>query len=314
MGQIEAIGKSQAVIHFNMDGTILTANDNFLNAMGYTLDEIKGKHHSMFAESTFVQSQEYKDFWAKLNRGEYQTAEYKRLGKGGREVWILASYNPIMDMNGKPFKVVKYASEITAQMAARIQVGKLVEDSFSNVQSVAAVEEMTSSISEISKNMCLSQAAVNDIVSKTTLADEASKSLQTTSKAMESVVELIRSIAGQVNLLALNATIEATRAGEAGKGFAVVASEVKNLATQTTKATDDIAKEIQAMLSVSQNVADSITAIGGTTSSVSQYVTSVASAIEEQSAVTKEISSNMQKTSTRIFFGGITGVAPFLWI
>lgn len=301
VAKLEALDKSQAVIEFNLDGTIITANDNFLNAMGYTLDEVKGKHHSMFAEPAFAQSQEYKDFWAKLNRGEYQAAEYKRIGKGGREVWIEASYNPIMDMNGKPFKVVKYASEITAQMAARIQAGKLVEGSLSNVQSIAAaVEEMTASIGEISKNMSLSKDAVEDIVSKTTLADDASKSLQVTSKAMESVVDLIRNIAGQVNLLALNATIEAARAGDAGKGFAVVASEVKNLATQTTKATDDIAKEIQAMLSVSQNVADSIAAIGGTTSSVSQYVSSVAGAIEEQSAVTKEISSNMQKTSTGI--------------
>jgi methyl-accepting chemotaxis protein len=118
MGQIAAISKSQAVIEFKMDGTVVTANDNFLKALGYTLDEIKGRHHSMFVDEAFRQSYEYKEFWAALNRGEYQAAEYKRLGKGGKEVWIQASYNPIMDLNGKPFKVVKYATDITPQKFA----------------------------------------------------------------------------------------------------------------------------------------------------------------------------------------------------
>jgi methyl-accepting chemotaxis protein len=118
VGQIAAIGKSQAVIEFNMDGTVLTANDNFLKALGYTLDEIKGRHHSMFVDEAFRQSYEYKEFWAALNRGEYQAAEYRRLGKGGKEVWIQASYNPIMDLNGKPFKVVKYATDTTPQKLA----------------------------------------------------------------------------------------------------------------------------------------------------------------------------------------------------
>ncbi len=114
-GQVAAIGKSQAVIEFNMDGTVITANDNFLKALGYTLDEVKGRHHSMFVDEAYRQSADYKEFWAKLNRGEYQTAEYKRLGKGGREVWIQASYNPILDLNGRPFKVVKYATDVTQQ-------------------------------------------------------------------------------------------------------------------------------------------------------------------------------------------------------
>ena len=118
MGQIEAISKSQAVIEFKMDGTVLAANDNFLKALGYTFDEIKGRHHSMFVDDAYRQSQDYREFWAALNRGEYQAAEYMRLGKGGKEVWIQASYNPIMDLNGKPFKVVKYATDITGQKLA----------------------------------------------------------------------------------------------------------------------------------------------------------------------------------------------------
>ncbi len=114
-GQIAAISKAQAVIEFDMDGVVLTANDNFLTALGYRLDEIKGKHHSMFVDEAYKQSSAYKEFWAKLNRGEYDAAEYKRIGKGGREVWIQASYNPIFDLNGRPFKVVKYAIDVTRQ-------------------------------------------------------------------------------------------------------------------------------------------------------------------------------------------------------
>ena len=114
-GQIEAVGKAQAVIEFNLDGTIITANDNFLNALGYTLGEVQGQHHRMFVEESFRASVEYRQFWEALNRGEYQAGEYKRIGKGGKEVWIQASYNPILDLNGKPFKVVKYATEVTEQ-------------------------------------------------------------------------------------------------------------------------------------------------------------------------------------------------------
>ncbi len=121
-GQIAAISKSQAVIEFRMDGTIADANDNFLNALGYTLSEVKGKHHSMFIEESVKNSSAYRDFWAKLNRGDYDAGQYMRIGKGGREVWIQASYNPILDLNGKPFKVVKYATDVTEQVkAAQIQ-------------------------------------------------------------------------------------------------------------------------------------------------------------------------------------------------
>jgi methyl-accepting chemotaxis protein len=114
-GQLAAIGKAQAVIEFSLDGRILQANDNFLNALGYTLDEIKGQHHRMFVVPAEAESQAYRLFWEKLGRGEYDAGQYKRLGKGGKEIWIQASYNPIFDISGKPIKVVKYATDITAQ-------------------------------------------------------------------------------------------------------------------------------------------------------------------------------------------------------
>jgi methyl-accepting chemotaxis protein len=114
-GQVAAIGRSQAVIEFTLDGKILTANDNFLNALGYTLAEVQGKHHSMFVDPAYRQTPEYRMFWEKLGRGEFDAGQYKRIAKGGKEIWIQASYNAILDRKGRPFKVVKYASDITAQ-------------------------------------------------------------------------------------------------------------------------------------------------------------------------------------------------------
>ena len=144
-GQIAAIGKSQAVIEFNMDGTIANANENFLKALGYSLDEIKGRHHSQFVEEGYRHSAEYKEFWAKLNRGEYQAGEYKRVGKG-KEVHIQASYNPILDVNGKPFKVVKFATDITSQVHAREDLKNKV-NSMLEVVAAAATGDLTREIS-----------------------------------------------------------------------------------------------------------------------------------------------------------------------
>ena len=300
-GQIAAIGKSQAVIEFNLDGTVLTANENFLKAMGYSLAEIKGKHHSMFVDPAHTATKEYKAFWEKLAQGEFFSDEFKRVGKDGKEVWIQASYNPILDLNGNPFKVVKFATDITDQMQARLPAADLSRDSQEKIQSVAgATQEMQASIQEISQNMNKSQHAVTDIVSKTDHAKLLTTRLQETSKSMESVVEIIREIAGKVNLLALNATIEAARAGEAGKGFAVVAGEVKSLATQTSKATDDIYQEINAMQTAANDVVDSTEVISSSTSSVNEYVAAVASAIEEQTVVTNEISQSMEFFSSGI--------------
>ncbi len=115
-GQLAAINTSQAVIEFSLDGRILSANENFLSTMGYSLEEVRGQHHSLFADAEYARSDAYRQFWQKLGRGEFDAGQYRRLGKGGREVWIQASYNPIFDMNGRPFKVVKYATDISAQV------------------------------------------------------------------------------------------------------------------------------------------------------------------------------------------------------
>ena len=294
-GQIEAIGKSQAVISFELDGTIIDANDNFLNAMGYKLADLKGRNHSMCVDPEYVKTDAYKDFWAALRRGEYQSGEFKRMGKGGKDVWISASYNPVFDMNGRPFKVVKYASDITKQVMTRTTAEELAEGSSASAEAVAsASEEMLAAIQEISESMHRSQIAVNDIVAKSEMADGIRTELESTSESMSGVVQIIRDLAEQVNLLALNATIEAARAGDAGKGFAVVAGEVKNLATQTAKATDQIEVQINSMLSITKRVVDSTREISESAGSVSDYVNTVASAVEEQTSVTHDISKNIQ--------------------
>ncbi|GKQ51925.1 PAS domain-containing methyl-accepting chemotaxis protein [Bradyrhizobium sp. Ce-3] len=296
-GQIDAIGKSQAVIEFNMDGTIRTANPNFLGAMGYSLAEIQGKHHSMFVEPTEASSNGYREFWGALNRGEFQAAEYKRIAKGGREIWIQASYNPILDLNGKPYKVVKYATDITAQAIGR----KKADSARGLIEAVAAgSEEMSASIREISETMTKSKQNAAVATGRVEAADGQAQKLNAAAQAMSGIVEMISSITGQINLLALNATIESARAGEAGRGFAVVASEVKSLANQAKQATDTISSEIDALNSIAAEVVTSLSEIKAAIAGVNEYITSTAAAVEEQSIVTQDMSTNMQRASAEL--------------
>ncbi|MDA9478207.1 histidine kinase [Bradyrhizobium sp. CCBAU 65884] len=293
-GQISAIDKAQAVIEFNMDGTIIAANANFLGALGYSMAEIKGKHHSMFVEPTERDGAAYREFWAALNRGQYQAAEYKRIGKGGKEVYIQASYNPILDLNGKPFKVVKYATDTTRQVLVRMGNERVR----GMMESVAAgSEELNASVREISEAMTKSRETAMSAVDQVASADAQAQRLTEAAQSMSGIVEMINSITGQINLLALNATIESARAGEAGRGFAVVASEVKSLANQAKQATDKIGQEIGSLNGISGDVVSALGSIKQAINNVSEYVTSTAAAVEEQSTVTNEMSTSMQRAA-----------------
>jgi methyl-accepting chemotaxis protein len=293
-GQIAAIAKSQAVIEFNMDGSIITANDNFLKALGYTLHEIQNKHHSMFVDPDERGGAGYREFWAALNRGEFQSGEFKRIGKGGKDVWIQATYNPILDMNGKPFKVVKYAADTTTQVIARLQ-GEKVSNMMGQV--AAGAEELNASVREISEAMSKSKETAATAVDQVEGADQQAQRLSAAAESMRSIVQLIGDITGQINLLALNATIESARAGEAGRGFAVVAAEVKNLANQAKQATDKIEQEIGNLNGISGDVVSALNTIKKAIQNVSEYVTSTAAAVEEQSAVTGEMTTSMQRAA-----------------
>jgi methyl-accepting chemotaxis protein len=293
-GQMSAIDKAQAVIEFNMDGTIITANANFLATLGYSLAEIQGKHHSIFVEPAERDSTAYREFWATLGRGQYQAAEYKRIGKGGREVYIQASYNPILDLNGKPFKVVKYATDTTRQVLVRMGNERVR----AMMESVAAgSEELNASVREISEAMTKSRETAMSAVDQVASADAQAQRLTEAAQAMSGIIEMINSITGQINLLALNATIESARAGEAGRGFAVVASEVKSLANQARQATDKIGQEIGSLNGISGDVVSALGSIKQAINNVSEYVTSTAAAVEEQSTVTNEMSTSMQRAA-----------------
>ncbi|ABE37465.1 PAS domain-containing methyl-accepting chemotaxis protein [Rhodopseudomonas palustris] len=294
-GQIAAIGKSQAVIEFDTQGIILDANDNFLAAVGFTLPEIKGRHHRIFVDPAERDGVAYQDFWAALARGQYQSAEYKRIGKGGKEIWIQASYNPIIGLDGKPYKIVKYATDITRQVLTRIGNERVR----GMMESVAAgAEELNASVREISEAMTKSRQTTLDAVNEVDSVDGQANRLNEAAQAMSGIVELISNITGQINLLALNATIESARAGEAGRGFAVVAGEVKNLANQAKQATDRIGAEIENLNGISGDVVGALGKIKAAIQNVSEYVTSTAAAVEEQSTVTGEMSSGMQRAAT----------------
>lgn len=586
-GRVNAVDQTQAVIEFNLDGTIITANENFLQTMGYTLPEIQGQHHRMFVEPAFANSSEYAEFWAKLNRGETESREYKRIGKGGREVWIRASYNPIFDRQGKPYKVVKFATDVTDEVRhallgamidemptnvilansdleitylnpasieklrklqqfipvpidqivgknidvfhknpahqrallgdpknlphrAQIQLGpevldllvsavrdrngnylgpmvswevvteklkaeaemirvqnmmdnipinvilanldfelvymnpasiktlkplenllpkpvdqligekidifhknpehqrrmladpanlphrtrialgdetldllvsaitdkngdyigpmvtwsviteqvKMADDFERNVKAVvdgvtsaatelqansktmastadetarqaqvvaaaseqatknvetvsSAAEQLSASIAEISRHVQDASSMTQQAVAEAERTNVTIQDLGESSNEIGQVIKVITSIAQQTNLLALNATIEAARAGEAGKGFAVVANEVKELARQTAKATEEISQKIGAIQSATGGAASAIQSIGERIGKIDEIATTIASAVEEQTAATSEISRNVTEAAkgTAEVSNNITGVS-----
>ena len=321
-GQIEAIGKSQAVIEFNLDGTIITANENFLATLGYRLDEIQGRHHSMFVDEKERTSAAYRGFWEALRRGEFQAGQYRRVGKGDKEIWIQASYNPIFDLSGKPFKIVKFAADITRKTQLQREIDRDLgvnadaittaneqitgaasasEQTSANVQAVASgAEELQTSIAEISRRVTDASKISAQAVDQSRRTNEIVTGLSSSAGRIGDVVNLINTIAAQTNLLALYATIEAARAGEAGRGFAVVASEVKSLATQTSKATEEIGGQIAAVQSATNEAVGAIGDISKTIDTINEISETIASAVEEQNAVTKEIASNMQTASAGV--------------
>ena len=238
-GQIEAIGKSQAVIEFNMDGTIIDANDNFLSALGYQLSEIKGQHHSLFVAADERNSPEYKRFWEKLNLGEFETAEYKRIGKGGKEVWIQASYNPIMDMSGKPFKVVKYATDITGRKDAVKEISQslvsLSEGDLSNTIDVplegefeilkdamnSTIQRFSEMVSQIRTSADFVSTSANEIQTGTAdlsqRTESQASSLEETSSSVEELTQTVNQNADNAKAavaLAEETNDKATMGGE----------------------------------------------------------------------------------------------------
>ncbi|OAN31338.1 chemotaxis protein [Pseudomonas oryzihabitans] len=236
---LKALRRSTAVIEFNLDGEVLDANDRFLQAMGYSLAQIKGKHHRLFCEPAEANSDAYGQFWARLRRGEFVVDRFKRLDAHGRDVWLEASYNPVIDAHDRLYKVVKFATVITDQVHQ--------EQAVSEAASVA-FETSRHTDDTARKGAAVAQQTVDVMRALATQMQEAVKgieALDNQSQVIGTIIKTISGIAEQTNLLALNAAIEAARAGEQGRGFAVVADEVRQLASRTSKATEEIVGVVQ---------------------------------------------------------------------
>lgn len=236
---IDALIRSTAVIQFNLDGTVITANNQFQQAMGYRLNELVGQHHRKFCTPEEANSPEYDAFWRKLNSGEYVADRFKRIDSRGNEVWLEATYNPVYDAEGNLSKVVKFASVVTDQVAreAEVREGASIAYDVSQQTDVSA-QKGTTVVQETVETM-------QKIAAQMQAATESIEALSKQSLQINAIVQTIGGIAAQTNLLALNAAIEAARAGEQGRGFAVVADEVRQLAARTSKATDEIVSVVE---------------------------------------------------------------------
>ena len=296
-GKLDAIGLSQAVIEFDMQGNVLTANPNFLRTMGYTSAEVQGKHHSLFCEPALVRSQAYRDFWADLGEGKFQSARYRRIGKHDAEVWIQATYNPILDIDGKPYKVVKYSVDVTAQVlrdravAQRVvEITDVLRTMSESIKHLAHGSERSSELAE------QTQREAGDGSQLVNRAREAIVAIERSSSDIHEIVNTISEISSQTHLLAFNAAIEAARAGEHGVGFSVVADEVRKLAEKSTQAAREIGKLINQTVNrvsessrLSEDVdaafARILVAVENTTRSISE----IRSATAEQEGATKNV-------------------------
>jgi methyl-accepting chemotaxis protein len=283
--KLDALDRSQAVIEFDMDGTILTANANFLSAVGYTLAEVQGKHHSMFVAASEQASPSYTGFWADLNRGVPRAADCLCRGADGRKIWIRATYSPLLDEHGKPYKVLKLCTDISVQARNEPALEHSVAET---------AGELVSSAREIGRRVSEASAIVDHAVTLGRETTDIVSGLAASAGRMGQVVKLIDVIAAQTNLLALNASIEAACAGEAGKEFAAVASEVKALACQTARATAEIAVQVSTIQAGTGEAADAIRRIAAVIDQINDISSAIDTAIEEQDSVTQRLSARVR--------------------
>ena len=250
--KLRAIDRAMGVIEFDLDGHILRANDNLTALLGYSEAELLGKHHRMLCPPDLIASHEYTEFWRRLNKGEYFSGQFKRRTRRGDTLWLEASYNPVYDANGKLWKVVKFASDITARVQQHEQDASSAAQAYQisvqtqkvTAQGAEVIQQAAAEMRQISVNIEGSSRIVTQLGER--------------SEQITAIVNTIRSIADQTNLLALNAAIEAARAGEQGRGFAVVADEVRQLAGRTSSSTAEISQMIGMIQNETREAIDSM--------------------------------------------------------
>jgi len=244
--RVNAVDRAQAVIEFDLDGTVLDANENFLKVMGYSTREIIGQHHSLFCSKEYTRSDEYRDFWLRLGKGEMIAGRFHRIGKFERDVHIQATYNPVMDLSGKPFKVIKYAYDVTPEVQREQSITEGTRSMTASVRNLAgSIEDIARSSRTASDLAAETHGNAEQGVEALRASIEAIGLIQRSSTSISEIVRVMGEIANQTNLLAFNASIEAARAGEHGVGFSIVAGEVRKLAERSFDAAQQIGKLIE---------------------------------------------------------------------
>ncbi|MCB6184521.1 PAS domain-containing methyl-accepting chemotaxis protein [Leeia sp. TBRC 13508] len=297
--KVAAVDKGLAVVEFDLTGHVLYANRNFLAAMGYTYREIQGQHHSIFCTTEYTLSEEYRVFWLTLSEGKYYSGRFHRVGKFSRDVWIQATYNPILDLNGKVIKIIKYAYDVTQEVQLEEQIkekSQLMADS---------VKTLVSSINSIASHSSVAADMAHETTEVATKGYENLKQsikaiteIEQSSIKVTEIVKIISEIANQTNLLAFNAAIEAARAGHHGVGFSVVAAEVRKLAERCAQAAKEIHQQIEEAnrhvregAEINRTVASSFEGILHSVRNTASRVSSIAEATVDQNSVVDQVSS-----------------------
>ncbi|MDC9500169.1 PAS domain-containing methyl-accepting chemotaxis protein [Pseudoalteromonas sp. Angola-18] len=283
----EALDKALATIEFHPDGTIIKANQNFLSTVGYSLAEIVGKHHKMFCTDSFYQNNPR--FWEELSDGQFKSGKFKRITSDGSQIWLEATYNPILDNKGKVIKIVKFASNITDRIKDNEAVSEAAQIAYESAVSSAQTAKTGSDI--LHDAIANSDAIVSQVLKSVDLI----KNLNEQSAVIGSIVSTISSIADQTNLLALNAAIEAARAGEYGRGFAVVADEVRQLAASTSSSTNEIATVVKNNQELTNDISKQITSVSDSSEQGRELIAKVSEVIQEIERGADAVSATVSK-------------------